>query len=57
MQLREVPNEVGSGELRRQVVVLGCVANARAHPDARCGGILTEHDEVAFIAGAEPEHE
>ena len=57
MQLREVPHEVGGGELRRQVVVLGRVADAGADLDARHGRVAAEDGQVALVPQPEPEDE
>ena len=48
VHLGEVPHEIGGGELRGQVVVLGRVADARAHLDAGRRGILAEHGQLAL---------
>ena len=55
VHLREVPDEVGRRELRRKVVVLGRVADARPHLDPGRRRILAEHGQLAGVAGAEPE--
>ena len=55
VHLGEVPHEVGRGQLGGQVVVLGRVADARPHLDARLRRILAEHAQLAAVARAEPE--
>jgi hypothetical protein len=50
VHLGEVPHEVGRGELRRQVVVLGGVADAGSHFDTRDGRIVAEDDQLAAVA-------
>ena len=57
VHLGEVAHEVVRGELRGQVVVLGRVADARAHLDSGGLRIPAEHAQLAARPGAEPEHE
>ena len=57
MHLRQVPHEVRRRQLRGQVVMLGCVADARSHLDARRRRILAEDCQLTAVPGAEPEDE
>ena len=53
MHLREVPHEVGRGELGWQIVVLGRVADPRSHLDTRHRGIVSEAERRADLLRAE----
>src|SRR4029079_19703364 len=55
--LGEVPDELGGGQLRGEVVVLGGVPDARADRDPGRGRILPEHGQLARVTGAQAEHE
>ena len=57
VHLGEVADEVARRELGRELVVLGRVADAGAHLDARCRGVAPEDRQLAGVARAEPEHE
>ena len=57
VHLGEVPHEVVRGELRRQVVMLGRVADARAHLDSGGLGIAPENAQLAAGPRPKPEHQ
>ncbi len=56
-QLAERRNDVGSGLIEGQAVVLGHVAQPRADPDRIAGNVETAHLDVAFGGVREPEQE
>ena len=49
VHLGDVPDEVRRGELRGEIVMLGRVADACAHIDARGRGIPTENGQLAAV--------
>ena len=55
VHLGEVPHEIRRGQLRRKVVVLGRVADARSQLEASRRGIVAEHGQLARVPGAKPE--
>ena len=57
VHLREVPDEIGRGELGGQVVVLRRVADPRPHLDPGSRRVLAEDEELARVARAKAEHE
>ena len=57
VHLGEVPHEVGRGELGRQIVVLGRVADARSQLDARRRRVVSENVERAAVARTKSERE
>jgi hypothetical protein len=48
--LRQVPDEIRCGKLRREVVVLGSEAHPRPHVDPRRRRVRAEHGQVATVA-------
>ena len=57
VHLGEVTDEIGRGQLRRQIVVLGRVADARSQLEPGRRRILAEHGQLAGVPGAEPEED
>ena len=57
VDLGQVAHEVGRRELRREVVVLGRVADARPQLEPGRRRVLAEHAKLARVARAEPEDE
>ena len=55
VHLGEVPDEIGRGELRREIVVLRRVADAGSRLDSRSRGIAAEDGQLAVVARAETE--
>jgi hypothetical protein len=57
VKLGQVPHEVCSVSVRRQVVVLGGVPDAGAHLERGRPRILPEHEELAVVSCAQAEDE